>query len=159
MKRIIIHHTGGTYTPNRVDKNAYHYIISGSGEVYKGIHKPEDNENCYDGNYAAHTRGGNTNSIGIAFACNLDYSISSPNKTKFPLTREQFESGCKLTAELMKKYHISIYEVYTHYGFDKLHNIKQGKSDITFIPWEPKLNKDLVESYIKNKVMWYYEKL
>lgn len=159
MKRIIIHHTGGTYTPNAVDRKAYHYVISGTGEPFIGTFTPEDNENCNDGVYAAHTKLGNTGSIGVAFACNLDYSIKSKTKTKFPLTREQYEAGCKLIAALMYKYNIPIQNVFTHYEFDKIHNINQGKSDITYLPWKPQVEPDEVQIYFRQTIMWYYNKL
>ena len=58
MKRIIIHWTAGFGSPNFVDKKHYHYLIDSSGGVHNGDFKPEDNENCNDGKYAAHTGGG-----------------------------------------------------------------------------------------------------
>ena len=66
MKRIIIHWTAGTYQPNNTDFEHYHYLVNGDGMVINGKFKPEDNLNCNDGKYAAHTGGGNTGSIGIA---------------------------------------------------------------------------------------------
>lgn len=66
MKRIIIHWTAGTGSPNSVDKHHYHYLIDSQGKIHNGIFTPEDNLNCYDGRYAAHTGGGNTASIGVA---------------------------------------------------------------------------------------------
>lgn len=58
--KIIVHWTAGGYTPNSVDLKHYHYLIDGNGNVNHGIYKPEDNLNCNDGKYAAHTGGGNT---------------------------------------------------------------------------------------------------
>ena len=65
MKRIILHWTAGRYYPTQFEKQYYHFLIDKDGRIYNGIHKPEDNLNCSDGNYAAHTGGGNTGSIGF----------------------------------------------------------------------------------------------
>ena len=77
MKRIILHWTAGAYQPNSTDYEHYHYLVTGDGLVVKGKYKPEDNKNCNDGKYAAHTGGGNTGSIGIAMCGMMNYS---PNK-------------------------------------------------------------------------------
>ena len=60
MKRIILHWSAGSYKPNSTDMAHYHYLIDGDGEIKEGFLKPEDNLNCNDGRYAAHTGGGNT---------------------------------------------------------------------------------------------------
>ena len=66
LTKITFHHTGGVYTPNQTDLNAYHFLIDGDGKVIKGKYKPEDNINCKDGVYARHCGGMNTGNIGIA---------------------------------------------------------------------------------------------
>ena len=134
MRRIIIHHTGGTYKANNVDKKAYHYIIEGDGTIVKGDYLVHDNEDCTDGKYAAHTYKGNTGSIGIAVACNYGYTISNPRACKFPLTFKQYQTLIKFTKRLMKQYGIGLGDVWTHYEFDRIRHISQGKSDITFLP-------------------------
>ena len=80
MKRIIIHWTAGTYMPNSVELEHYHYLIDFNqvpkekASVKCGKCKPEDNLNCTDGSrYAAHTGGGNTGSIGVAICGMLGY--------------------------------------------------------------------------------------
>lgn len=159
MKRIIIHHTGGSYTPNNVDKKAYHYLVQDDGFIVDGFYKPEDNENCNDGKYAAHTLKGNTGSIGVAACCNFNFNTKNPyTSTKYPLTKKQFESICKLCATLCIKYKINPNNVYTHYGFDKAHNIKQGKIDIIYLPFEHTIKPDDVEDYFRQKIKWYITK-
>ncbi|MCQ2957383.1 MAG: N-acetylmuramoyl-L-alanine amidase [Candidatus Gastranaerophilales bacterium] len=100
MKRIICHWTGGAYSPNLTDKEHYHFIIDNNGIVYTGKFKPENNEKCIKDNYAAHTGGGNTGSIGIAFAGMLGFQNRS-NVGKYPLTKKQVEAGFELCAKLI----------------------------------------------------------
>ena len=110
MKRIIIHWTAGTNQPNAHEKECYHFLIDSLGKVHNGIHKVEDNENCNDGSYAAHTGGGNTGSIGISM-CGMAGFSSSKNVGKYPLTKVQCERCFKLIAELSKKYNISHFDL------------------------------------------------
>lgn len=60
MKRIIIHWTAGTYFPTNYEKEHYHFLVDAKGEIHYGVFKPEANEICKAGKYAAHTGGGNT---------------------------------------------------------------------------------------------------
>ena len=78
MKRIIIHWTAGSYNVNSSVLNSYHYAVDDKGGVVPCNHRPEDNENCQDGNYAAHTGGGNTGSIGVSM-CGM-YGFDLKNK-------------------------------------------------------------------------------
>ena len=162
MKRIIIHWTAGTGTPNATDKQHYHYLIDNKGEVINGIYKPEDNENCSDSRYAAHTGGGNTGSIGIAL-CGMCGFTSSTNVGKYPLTAIQVERAFKLIAELSKKYGILITPdtVMTHYEFGKKHpkTTSAGKIDITYLPCYPKYNKDEIGNLFRSKAVWYKQRL
>lgn len=151
-KRIIIHHTAGLYQPNSIDTNAYHYLITDTGGIVQGKFTVEDNENCTDGKYAAHTLKGNTGSIGIAACCNIGFSLSKPKATNYPLTSIQFNTICKLCAKMCIKYSINPNMIFTHYGFDKFKGIKQGKVDITYLPFKPELNPDQVQQYFREKI-------
>ena len=163
MKRIIYHWTAGTYKPNQTDLLHYHFIVDDNGNIFNGVYTVSDNENCLDGVYAAHTGGGNTGSIGIALAGMFGYT-SRLQVGRYPITAKQFEAGCKLGAELIKKYNLDINNpmtIQTHYGFG-LRNPKSsssGKIDITFIPPYPKIEKNNIEDFLRNKVKWYYNKL
>lgn len=151
MKRIIIHHTGGNYKPNEVDLKAYHYLIDNIGNIYEGCYKPQDNENCQDGRYAAHTLKGNTGSIGVAACCNYGFSINK-KQSIYPFTKRQFDTITKLCAKLADDYNIKTTDIFTHYWFDKCNGIKQGKSDITFIPWKPEIKPDDVIEYFRQEI-------
>lgn len=151
MQRIIIHHTGGSYTPNDTDLKAYHFLIDNLGNIYEGVYKVSDNEDCTDGKYAAHTKLGNTGSIGIAACCNYGFDMKH-KQSIYPFTLRQFKTIISLCAQLCKVYNIETKNVFSHYWFDKCKGIKQGKSDITFIPWKPELKPDDVIGYFRSEI-------
>ena len=160
MKRIIIHWTAGTNQPNSTDYQHYHYLINGDGLVVKGKYDIQDNINCSDKKYAAHTGGGNTGSIGVAVCGMLGYK-NSKNVGRFPLTSVQCERMYKLVAELCKKYNIPITPetVLTHYEFGQSHpkTTSFGKIDITWLPNVENLPIKEYGNFIRDKVKWYYQ--
>lgn len=158
MKRIIIHWTAGGYFPNASELNCYHYLIDKNGNFHKGKFSPEHNRQCILGSYAAHTGGGNTNSIGVAM-CGM---FGFKNKTecgKYPITLIQFERTMYLCAKLATKYSIPIAKetVFTHYEFGKRNpkTSSAGKIDITFIPPYSWVNKEDCGAFIRSKIKWY----
>lgn len=163
MFKIIYHWSGGSYNISDFDKQFYHFLIDDKANIFNGKYKPEDNLNCGDGSYAAHTGGGNTNSIGIAFLGMYNFSPETLY-TKYPLTGIQCEAGFRLGAELAKKYNIDLnlpLSVQTHYGFG-LRNPKttsKGKIDITYLPPFPNISKNYIEEFIRKKVIWYKNKI
>lgn len=159
MKKIIIHWTAGNYLPNETDLTHYHYLVTGNGNVVNGKFKPEDNLNCTDGRYAAHTGGGNTGAIGIALCGMLGFS--TPNNTiKFPLKKIQCEKCFEAIANLAKKYKIPISKdtIMTHYefGIKNPQTSSAGKIDIIYLPPYPDVTKSNIGNFIRNKVLWYY---
>lgn len=160
MKRIIIHWTAGAYKPNATDLAHYHYLIDEEGKVYEGNFKPEDNENCNDGRYAAHTGGGNTGSIGISL-CGMCGFVNRTDCGAYPLTKVQCERAFKLIAELSKKYNIQItpQNVMTHYEFGLKHpnTTSAGKIDIVYLPPYPDVEQSKIGDYIRNKARWYLQ--
>ncbi len=162
VKRIIIHWSAGRYYPSEFEKNYYHYLVDANGKVYSGFYKPEDNDNCYDGKYAAHTGGGNTGSIGVCM-CGMYGFKSSANAGDYPITKVQFEACMKFCAELCAKYNIqpSPNTVLTHYEFGKANpkTTSAGKIDIIWLPPYPWVAQNEVGSFIRSKVRWYKERL
>lgn len=162
LNKIIIHWTAGTYEPNAHELECYHYLIKGNGTVVPGKYKPEDNLNCSDGKYAAHTGGGNTGAIGVSM-CGMYVPPKTPvEQTKYPLTKFQCERCFQLVAELAKKYNIPItaQTILTHYEFGKAHpnTSSAGKIDINWLP--PYIaSASTVGDFIRNKVEWYFKKL
>lgn len=136
----------------------YHYLIDGNGNIINGKYKPEDNENCNDGKYAAHTGGGNTGSIGVAL-CGMYGYKSKFSLGKYPLKQIQFERMFEFVAKLCKKYNIPINRenVLTHYEFGLAHptTTSKGKIDIIIIPYQPNLLPYQVGDFIRQKCIWY----
>lgn len=163
MKRIIYHWTAGTNFPNDTDLLHYHYVIDDKGRIHQGVFSVKDNENCLDEVYAAHTGGGNTGSIGIAFAGMKGYT-SVFNVGRYPLTQVQLEAGWKLGAELVKQYDLDIKDketIQTHYGFAQRNpkSLSAGKIDITFLPSMPNVQRNEIEDLFREKVLWYMDKV
>lgn len=160
MKKIIVHWTAGTLQPNNTEFEHYHFLVNGDGLVVKGKHEPEDNLNCNDGNYAAHTGGGNTGAIGVAMCGMLGFQ-SRHSVGKYPLTAKQVEACFKLCAELCQKYNIPVENVMTHYEFGKLHptTTSAGKIDIIYLPPYPDVKENEIGGFIRNKIRWYISKM
>lgn len=156
LTKICLHWTAGSSKPCNTDLNAYHYLIDSIGKIYVGTHKPKDNLDCTDGNYAAHCGGGNTGCIGISVCGMAKFDIKN-KKTKYPITQKQIETLCCLTAYLSIKYDFSISEksVFTHYEFDRKKTKPEGKIDITYLPYLPNLKIDRIGEYLRNKAEWY----
>jgi hypothetical protein len=163
MNKIIIHWTAGANEPNSTDFQHYHFLINGNGLTIEGKYKPLDNMNCKDGVYAAHTGGGNTGAIGVAYCGMYGYVSGKPDSTKYPLTKKQCEAGFKKVAELCKQYGITISPetVMTHYEFGKKnpHTTSAGKIDITYMHPYPEILPADVGNFIRTKVKWYYKLL
>ena len=155
LNKITIHWTAGAYTPNNTDRQHYHYLVDDKGNIFTGKYKPEDNINCKDGKYAAHTGGGNTGNIGVAMCSMLD--------SRFPITRKQLEATCKLVAELSNKYGIAISNksILTHAEFGKAnpHTTSYGKIDINKLPCVAKYGIKECGDWFREKVNWYRSKM
>ena len=163
MKRIIIHWTAGLGKPNRQDLEHYHYLISQDGLIVPGNYKPEDNDNCQDGKYAAHTGGGNTGSIGIALCGMYGYIENKYSSTNHPLTAIQCESCWRKIAELCRQYSIPVTKdtIMTHYEFGLSHpnTTSKGKIDIVYLHPYPWVKKEQIGDFIRNKVKWYLQRV
>lgn len=161
LKRIIMHWSAGGPVPNRIDLRHYHFIIDTIGKIHKGLFKPEDNINCYDGCYCAHTGGGNTGSIGVAMSGMLGFK----NKNvpyKFPITQRQLEAYMCFVAGLCKDYNLPIGSttVMTHYefGLKHPHTSSKGKIDIIHLPPYPEVRANEIGDFMRQKVLWYYKR-
>jgi len=168
MKRIIIHWTAGTYAPNSVELEHYHYLIgyeklpSERGIIHLGKCKPENNRDCTGGApYAAHTGGGNTGSIGVA-VCGMLGFRDIRHIGNYPIKPVQMEVCYKLCAALCRKYDIPIGKstVMTHYEFGKKNPMttSRGKVDIIYLSSNPSLPSNKIGDFIRKKILWYFTK-
>ena len=82
MKRIIVHWTAGSYTPSAVDREHYHYLIDGSGDLHEARPVEQNNRDVAgftSDEYTAHTRGLNSYSIGVAL-CAMHGARERPDR-------------------------------------------------------------------------------
>lgn len=160
LNKICLHWTAGTNLPCQLDLNSYHYCVDKLGRIYPGTHNPEDNLNCYDGNYAAHCGGGNTGCIGLS-ACGMAGFSLSKKQTKYPLTQKQVEALCCLAGYLCVNYGILVDEnkVFTHCEFDRKKKKPEGKIDITYLHFAPNLSLKSVGNYLRQKINWYKNRI
>jgi len=141
MQRIIWHWTAGGHKANGTDKRHYHFIIEGDGTIVEGNHPPEANaviRSPNDGStYAAHTRGLNAGSIGIALAA-MRGAIERPfSAGPSPITQAQLDALARLTARLCTQYGIPLQRdtVLTHAEVQPTLKVAQrGKWDICWVP-------------------------
>ncbi|MGV3616435.1 MAG: N-acetylmuramoyl-L-alanine amidase [Fimbriimonas sp.] len=108
MRRVILHWTGGTNDASDLDREHYHLIIEGDGNLERGKHSIADNENTGDGRYAAHALNCNQNSIGVSL-CGMLGAQQSPYKGgKYEITRKQWATAARVVAELCDRYNIPV---------------------------------------------------
>lgn len=158
LSKICLHWSAGASYPCEVDLKAYHFLVDKDGKVYPGRFKPEDNIDCKDEKYAKHCGGGNTGCIGLSALGMAGFNLKD-KKTKYPLTKIQVETFCKLAAELCIKYGIKVSPetVFTHHEFGQKHpkTTSYGKIDFMYLPFLPNLEQEKVADYLRNKIDWY----
>jgi hypothetical protein len=108
MNRIIMHWSYGKNTANDTDREHYHFVVNGDGEIIRGVHSIRDNVSTSDGDYAAHTRGSNTRTIGISMAGMWGAKEQPFRAGSYSLSEVQIEAFCQLAAILCKKYEIVV---------------------------------------------------
>lgn len=101
---MVIHWTGGTYTPNADDLQAYHILIDGEGLPQRGVHRISANDSTRDRVYAAHTRGLNTRRIGVAL-CAMNGAREHPfDPGQFPIRAAQWQGLYHVVNQLAERY-------------------------------------------------------
>lgn len=159
FKRTITHWTGGGGRASATDKEHYHTITEFDGLIVNGKHDEEDNIVTSDGDYAAHTRNLNTESIGKAMAGMMgaiEYPLSYGTA---PINRVQFEAHCKDLAETHLAYGIPVTGTtcLTHAEVEPTLGVKQAnKWDLTVLPFEPSIRGAIpVGDYMRSRVRSY----
>jgi len=145
-KRIILHWTGGPSTANSVDRKAYHYVVEHTGKVVDGVFPVAANMRpLNDENYAHHTGGFNSFSVGVSFAGMAGWeSTSKPGNV--PLREGQVLAGLRFVAECCDAWNLDPLNddhVFHHREAWELHGVKgtqnHVKNDITHLPFHPEL--------------------
>ena len=149
MERVIVHWTGGPYNASALDREHYHFLVEGDGDVVKGDHSVKSNEVVVPGRgYAAHTLGCNTKSIGISACCMLgaqEGTASRPLRAgSNPMKQTQWEKLALVAADLCEHYDIPVTRetVLGHGEVQKNLGITQRqKWDPMALPWDPNFQK------------------
>lgn len=163
--RVIVHWTAGTYLVTDTDRQHYHAILQdqeqlGAGKdvlPFRGVYSIRDNESTTDGRYAAHCRGLNTCSFGLAVAC-MDGAVQGGPYGHHPLTGLLFERAAQAAAEVLTTYSLPVTErtCLMHSEVERVYGKQQaGKWDIDVLPWEPQMPAAEVHSLFRRKVAWY----
>ena len=142
MRRIIVHWTAGGYQANDVDRAAYHLLVEESGRLVRGTHAISDNVSTADGDYAAHTLGCNTRSIGVSMCCMAGCCQTPFKSGRYPLTERQWTAMLHVVAQLCRRYGIDVTpttvlghgEVQQHLGIRQ-----RSKWDPMVLPFRPGL--------------------
>lgn len=164
MKRRIINHwTAGALVPNNTDLEHYHFIIDGKGLLHLGMHSVSSNDCVSVGDYAAHTGGGNTMSIGVA-VCGMAGFVSPQNPGGFLITKIQLEKLFYTNAVLaFQEGHEILGEdiLLTHMEFGLKHpdTSSAGKIDICWLPPFPEVKSHEAGGFIRKKSQWYLNRL
>lgn len=137
MERIILHWTAGTHSASAEARNRYHEIVEGDGRRVMGDYAPEANLDCTDGQYARHTRGLNTGSIGLSMAAMAGARERPFDAGKYPIMPVQLTAFCDMVAEYALTYDIPVTPrtVLTHAEVQPTLGVWQRqKWDITWLP-------------------------
>lgn len=139
VSRIILHHTGGANFPSSEDKQAYHFAIDRIGKAHRGDHSILDNIDCTDDDYAAHTRGMNTGSVGLAI-CGMAGANQEPFAPgPYPILPAQWNAAIIAAADLCRRYRIEPMPktLLMHAEVESVLKVRQaGKWDITIRSWK-----------------------
>jgi N-acetyl-anhydromuramyl-L-alanine amidase AmpD len=155
MRRIICHWTAGAYVPSENDLAHYHILIDGDGALHRGTHPIAANESAADGDYAAHTKGTNTRSIGLSMCCMAGAKETPFNAGNVPMKKAQWDAMVDVAAQLCKRYKIAVTPttVLGHGEVEKnIGNPQNGKWDPMKLPFDPQLSKSQVGARLRTEI-------
>ncbi len=155
MKRVITHWTAGGHHASSNDKEHYHILIEADGQLVRGDHTIADNVSTGDGDYAAHTKGCNTGSIGVSLCCMLNAMEHPLKPGPFPMTQKQWETMVIVVADLCDRYDIEVTpKTVLGHGevTENLGIVQNGKWDPMVLPWNPGLSHSQVGKLFREGV-------
>lgn len=159
MNRLVMHHTGGGYTPSHVDLKAYHRVTSSVGKVYHGDFPIEANapgKKLVSGHYAAHCKNLNTGAIGASVAAMTRAQWAKPYSS-CPPTEIQMDAFLKDVATLLLEHDIQPERKFclSHAEVEITLGVKQAnKWDFDYDPYRDLLDRDPVEigDMLRNRI-------
>ncbi len=155
MKRVICHWTGGAHRASSLDRLHYHLLIEHDGNVIRGERSIADNVSTAGGVYAAHTKGCNAGSIGVAVCCMAGANERPFRAGSHPMTERQWTVLAEVVAELCGRYAIPVTpETVLGHGEVQLNlGIAQnGKWDPLILPWNQQLGSAEVGKFLRSLV-------
>lgn len=156
-RRIVLHWTGGTGVFSTFEKRHYHYGVQQDLQVVAGVPVAANMRQVGpQAPYAAHTRGYNSYSVGVAF-CGMRDAVEGRNHGSHPLTLEQVEVGCAFVAELCRAWNLRPNEdqVFTHAEAQRIHGKPQSnKWDVDVLPFRQASAQDNA-TWLRARVQHY----
>lgn len=145
LERIVMHWSGGTGTPNAVDRRAYHALVTGPhGWVVRGEYPLSANVPPLAKNYAMHVGGRNTGSAGVSWCGMRGSNALAGVMGPHPITGTQLHRGLAFTAHLCTALGLDVADpahVFTHREAWELHKVRgrenHTKPDWIVLPSEP----------------------
>lgn len=160
MQRIVVHWSGGSHQVSDSDREHYHIIIDGAGNLVRGEHDISDNRRglrFLTGRYAAHALNFNAGSIGLALA-GMQGAQENPFKPgSQPINEIQWNLAAASAAQLCDFYNIPVtYQTVLQHGeIEANTGVRQrGKWDCCRLPWEPGLPPNAVCSKFRQAVIY-----
>ena len=141
MERIHIHWTAGGHKANSTDKNAYHVLIEGDGNLVRANKSIAANAPGSGLPQASHTKNANSGAIGVSMCAMAGAKESPFSAGDYPLTEVQWNAMIKVVAALAKRYSIRVTRqtILTHAEVQPTLGIKQNnKWDINRLPFTTK---------------------
>lgn len=157
-KRIIMHWTAGGRVASAFERGHYHYLVEQTGNVVAGL---PVRLNCRKVSsavqYAAHTRGMNSYSVGVAF-CGMRGAVQGGTFGPDPLTEDQVDAGCRFIARLCAAWDLTPNHdrLFTHSEAERIHGVKQvGKWDIDVLAFRPNASPQECGDYLRGRVAYW----
>ena len=155
-RRVILHWTAGNPMASHHDRTFYHYLTQQDGRTVSGVPIGANLRDIPRGTpiteYAAHTRGLNSWSVGWAL-CGMAGAKPGGPYGPHPITAKQMDAALDEIAAFMRAWKLPVGTgtLFTHAEAQSIHGVRQaGKWDITELPWDQSV-KDVGE-WIRGEV-------
>ncbi len=162
MDHVVCHWSEGHYVANDTDLAAYHILIEGNGRIRFGKKSIADNLSTRDGVYAAHTKGWNTRTIGVACCCMVGCKENPLRVGSEPLKKLQWDVMTQVVAELCSFYGIPVTSK-TVVGHGEVQQnvgvLQDGKWDPMVWPWDTSVSRKAVGVALREQVQQHLDNL